>query len=207
MLSKTDQSGKRDDERAPPRVDNRRELLMSAAARLFAKHGYAGTSVRDIAAAVGMLPGSMYYHFKSKEELLLTVHAEGVAHIYGAVQARLVTAGDEPWERLRAASVAHLTAVLDGSHYSMIMTPEFHLGIENELRLQVVAQRDAYETLFKTLIDALPLPDGTNRAYLRLGIFGSLNWAMTWFRPGGDSAEKIAGEMIDLYRRKLDPSA
>lgn len=190
-----------------PRSDNRRELLLEAAARLFATQGYAGTSVRDIAAVVGMLPGSMYYHFKSKEELLLAVHAEGVAHILDAVNTALTRAGTDPWGRLKAASAAHLTALLDGSQYSMVVTPEFHRGIEEDLRAKIVAQRDAYETLFKSLIDDLPMPKGVSRSYLRLSLFGSLNWAMTWYRPGGASPARIAEEMVDLYRRQLDPSA
>ena len=50
---------------------NRRQALLDAAAKLFSTQGFVSTSVRDITAAVGMLPGSMYYHFKSKEELVL----------------------------------------------------------------------------------------------------------------------------------------
>jgi AcrR family transcriptional regulator len=97
-----------------PRSDNRREDLLDASARLFGAHGYASTSVRDIANAVGMLPGSLYYHFKSKEELLLAVHREGVDHINKAVQEALATAGEDPWDRLEAVSVAHRTALLSG---------------------------------------------------------------------------------------------
>ena len=64
-----------------PRQDNRRERLMDAAAELFSRRGYRATTVRDIAAAVGMLPGSVYYHFPSKGALLLAVYEEGVRRV------------------------------------------------------------------------------------------------------------------------------
>ncbi|MBB4212645.1 TetR family transcriptional regulator [Rhodothalassium salexigens DSM 2132] len=68
---------------------SRRQALLDAAANLFVAKGYAGTSIRDIAAAVDMLPGSVYYHFASKERLLLAVHREGVAHFTAEVEAAL----------------------------------------------------------------------------------------------------------------------
>ncbi|WP_201154875.1 TetR/AcrR family transcriptional regulator [Rhodothalassium salexigens] len=68
---------------------SRRQALLDAAASLFVAKGYAGTSIRDIAAAVDMLPGSVYYHFASKEQLLMAVHREGVAHFTAEVEAAL----------------------------------------------------------------------------------------------------------------------
>jgi AcrR family transcriptional regulator len=61
-----------------PRSDNRLPLILDEAARLFREKGYAATSMRDIANAVDMLPGSLYYHFSAKEDLLVAVYEEGV---------------------------------------------------------------------------------------------------------------------------------
>ena len=79
------------------RGENRREALLDAAAAMFAAKGYDGTSIRDIAGAVGMLPGSLYYHFKSKEELLLAVYRKGVARFEAAIDAALGETAAEPW--------------------------------------------------------------------------------------------------------------
>ena len=68
-----------------PRQDNRRQAILDAAAKLFARRGYHATSMRDMASATGMLPGSVYYHFDSKEALLLAVYAEGVQRIAAPV--------------------------------------------------------------------------------------------------------------------------
>src|SRR5512139_3144151 len=75
--------------RAGRSTDSRRPALLDAAARLFAERGFAGTSMRDIAASVGMLSGSIYYHFPSKQALLMAVHEESVRHTVRAVDAAM----------------------------------------------------------------------------------------------------------------------
>lgn len=70
-----------------PRQDNRRAQLLDAAAHLFSERGFHATSMRDIAKAVGMLSGSIYYHFESKEEMLLAVYEEGKRRIADEVDA------------------------------------------------------------------------------------------------------------------------
>src|ERR1700704_6731641 len=84
-----------------------RTRLLAVSARLFAKGGFEATSMRDIAGKAGMLAGSMYYHFPSKNDLIAAVYAAGVAEIGTAVDA--ATARPRaPWPRLEAACVAHL---------------------------------------------------------------------------------------------------
>ena len=67
--------------RNPRRNHNRSKQVLDAAAELFSSQGFHLTSMRDIAAQAKMLPGSIYYHFASKEELLLTAYEEGVKRI------------------------------------------------------------------------------------------------------------------------------
>src|SRR2546425_9665565 len=93
-----------------PRQDNRRAQLLDAAARLFRERGFHATSMRDIAKAVDMLSGSIYYHFNSKQEMLLAVYAEGARRIGELVDAAVARETD-PWKRLEAASAAHLNAL------------------------------------------------------------------------------------------------
>src|ERR1700761_1525411 len=81
-----------------------RAKLLSVSARLFAKGGFEATSMRDIAARAGMLAGSMYYHFPSKNDLIAAVYEAGVAEIGAAVDGALAKARG-PWLRLEAACV------------------------------------------------------------------------------------------------------
>ena len=184
--------------------DSRRQELLEAAARRFATKGYDGTSIRDIAKGVGMLPGSIYYHFKSKEELLVAVHERGVLQVMEAVRGAVKKAGDDPWDRITAAAEAHLEALLGENAFSPVVTPQFTRSFDEPLRSTLIAQRDVYESYFVTLVKQLPLPKGTNRRLFRLALLGSLNWTLTWYRPGGKKPATLARQMIDLYRQPLD---
>jgi TetR/AcrR family transcriptional regulator, cholesterol catabolism regulator len=185
-----------------PRQDNRRQQLLDVAARLFRERGYHVTSMRDIAREVGMLSGSIYYHFPSKEEMLLAVYEEGLRHIAERVDAA-VAGQRTPWERLEAGCTAHLEALLELSDYTQVMIrvlpPEGGKVAERLLEL-----RDRYEARFRDLIDALALPEHADRRYLRLLLMGGLNWSHVWYHPGGDTPAIIAHRMIDLLRQRLD---
>ena len=80
-----------------PRVDNRLPMLLDEAARLFGSQGFAGTSIRDIVRRVDMLPGSLYYHFAAKEDLLAAVYEEGVRRISERVAAAIKDQVDTPF--------------------------------------------------------------------------------------------------------------
>ena len=101
-------------------VDSRLPQILDAAARLFCTQGYQGTTVRDIARSVGMLPGSLYCHFATKDDLLAAVHVRGVDRICAAVEAGVARC-TEPWARLEAACVAHLEAILRDDDYARVV--------------------------------------------------------------------------------------
>ncbi|MEE8197169.1 MAG: TetR/AcrR family transcriptional regulator [Acidiferrobacterales bacterium] len=179
-----------------PRQDNRRQQLLGTAARLFRQHGYHATSMRDIASAVGMLPGSIYYHFASKDELLVTVYREGVSRIAERLDAA-VAGKKEPWQQLEAACIAHLQTVLDHSDYAQVVIrvlPDDAPAV----RVRLAALRDQYEERFKDLVAALDLPAYVDRHYLRLLLLGALNWSQVWYRRGGDSPRTIAKRFLQV---------
>ena len=188
--------------RGPVRADNR-PVILDAAARLFREKGYAVTSMRDIAAAVGMLAGSLYYHFASKDELLVAVYGEGVRRISAAVDAAL--ARDlPPWPRLEAACAAHLCALLEDSDYAQVVI-RVRPDDAPAAAARLVALRDQYESLFAQALDKLPLAPRTDRRSLRLMLLGALNWSQTWYRSGHDAPEAIARQFVGLLRRQLEP--
>jgi AcrR family transcriptional regulator len=188
---------------APPSVrgrrnNNRSEQLLNAAAELFSSQGFHVTSMRDIAAKAEMLPGSIYYHFPSKEELLLAVYEEGVRRIAQDVDSAIAGRSD-PWERLESACIAHLETLLARSHYAQLLIrirPEEVPAIAD-----VLAQlRDDYEARFRSLVDDLDLPMEVSRSYLRLMLLGAMNWAQIWYQPNGHSPRKIAQQFVQLVK-------
>jgi AcrR family transcriptional regulator len=194
-------------ERAPPaaaakRASSRLPRLLDEAARAFAQRGFTAATVREIVEPVGMLPGSLYCHFATKEALLTAVYKEGVERIGAAVDAAVAPL-DEPWQRLEAACVAHLTSLLDQTAYSQVVIrvrPSDAPAAEAEL----IALRDSYEKRFARLVGALPLARPTDRSMLRLMLVGALNWSQTWYRAGrGRTPEKIARRFVGLLKASL----
>jgi len=184
-----------------PRADNRLPLILGAAAKHFRARGFEGTSVRDIVRDVDMLPGSLYYHFAAKEDLLAAVYAEGVRRISARV-AGTIERLDAPWARLEAACVAHLEAILQDDDYAQVVI-RVRPGDAPVAGTRLVGLRDDYEAQFAKLISKLPLPRGTDRRTLRLMLLGALNWSQTWYRPGRDTPRTIARRFVALLKQPL----
>ncbi|MDP6709309.1 MAG: TetR/AcrR family transcriptional regulator [Alphaproteobacteria bacterium] len=180
------------------RQNNRRQEVLDAAAACFAGRGYRATTMREIAAQAGMLPGSIYYHFPSKEELLLAVYEEGVRRIEAVIDGA-VAAVEGPWARLEAACAAHLEAILDESDYARVIIrvlPED----AGEAAAALVALRDRYEGRFRALFQAVPLAAGADRGALRLLLIGAMNWSQVWYRPGREPPAALARTFVRALR-------
>lgn len=189
-----------------PHVDSRLPQLLDEAARLFRTRGFEGTSMRDIAKAVGMLPGSLYCHFTTKEALLVAVYIKGVEQISGAVQSA-VDKQKDPWDRLEAACIAHLEAILHDDDYAQVVVRvrPADVAVVNQ---SLADLRNQYEALFGGLIAELPLSRATDRRVLRLMLMGAMNWSQVWYRPGGRfNPRSIARKFIALLRQGQEVTA
>ena len=187
-------------------VDSRLPKVLDQAAKLFRTQGFEGTSVRDIARAVGMLPGSLYCHFATKEELLAAVYLKGVEQISAAVQTAVQLHAD-PWERLQGACVAHLESILQDDDYAQVVirVRPADVALVNQ---NLIDLRNRYEQLFIDLIKALPLRKGTDRRAFRLLLIGALNSSQTWYRPSGKYKPRaIAHQFIALLRQGQEEKA
>lgn len=189
------------------RSDNRREMVLDKAAELFCQRGYDATSLRDIAAATGMQPGSMYYHFASKDDILLAVYTEGVGRLLVKVREAVdLHAASDPWDRLEAACCAHLHAMLHGDTYVQVVSYEFPHRRAQSTRDLLVPQRDTYEKIFRDLIADLPLKPGVDRKYLRLTLLGAMAWTLMWYHPGPQSPKSIGKRIMKLMRAAAQPA-
>ena len=183
---------------AAQRTNNRVIPLLDAAASQFAAKGYRETTIRDIAKAVDMLPGSVYYHFASKQALLLAVYEEGVSRIGSRLDKALAGESDA-WQRLRKATEAHLETILDQSDYASVMIrvlPHHVPDLESDL----IELRSKYEDRFVELVAALPLQEHVDRRLLRLMLLGASNWAQIWYRTDSTPVQDIATAFIDFLR-------
>jgi len=179
----------------------RRRQVLTVASELFAKKGFEATSIRDIATAAGMMSGSLYYHFASKEDLYVAVQDASISKIYNAVASAIET-NAAPWERLEAAAIAHVEAMLDRSGFRVLVTPLFPPGLDRKVRDALVAQRDRFERMMEKLIADLPLPDSIDRRIFQRHYLGAINWIPVWYDYDGPAAPAdIVRQFIATLRR------
>lgn len=181
------------------RAHNRLQQVLDEAARVFAQRGFAAASVREIVQPIGMQPGSLYYHFPTKEDLLVAVYREGVRRLIARVdQAAGLQRG--PWRRLEAACVAHLESLLDRTDYSQVVI-RVRPGDATSVAGELVELRNAYEQRFVRLVADLPLGSTNRRSELRLMLMGALNWSQEWYREDGRlQPAQIARRFVELLK-------
>ncbi len=163
---------------------NQRSLILCKAAFLFRQNGYERTTVREIAKALNLTSGSLFYHYASKEDLLVAVMEEGVRDVHDAVE-RGVAGETRLPERMLAMLRCHLTALLGTNFHALsVMFYEWRSLSQSSLE-RVKKMRDAYEALWASPIDeaaALGLVD-SDTLLVRHTVLGALNWTSQWYRP------------------------
>jgi len=183
-----------------PKDDNsaRRVELLEVAAKLFSKGGYDSVGMRDIADRAGILPGSLYYHFKSKQEIYIAVHRAALARSAQRITAAIENV-TEPWARLEAAIAAQLEGQLDPGSITWPMIND-KSALTGDMRKVLVQDRDAFEAQYKQLIADLPLPARLDRSVLRLNLLATLNSVTTWYQPGKLTPRQIAAQIVGIIR-------
>lgn len=182
---------------------NRRTDLVRAAARLFREKGFERTTVRDIANAVGMQSGSIFYYFKSKEEILLVVMEEGLLLALQDQETALQGVSTAR-EKLRALMRAHLKTLLErGSDFIPVLLYEWK-SLSEESQARIVNLRDRYEQSWnetlQTLKDEGAIP--TSVRITRLFVFGALNWTAQWYDPNLRlDIDGVADRALELFVR------
>jgi AcrR family transcriptional regulator len=191
-------------------MSTRREELTQVAARLFAERGYHGTSLADVAEAVGIQKASLYHHIESKEDLLWGVAWAGAEAFQRALDE---VPDDAPaTEKIRLALRAHLRVVAAQLDAATVFTREWR-ALEGERRERFVAERRRYEERIRELFRA-----GVERGELRTDLdlnaaallfLSAANWAYTWLRPDGDTdalADRFFAVLLDGMRGYSTPT-
>jgi TetR/AcrR family transcriptional regulator, cholesterol catabolism regulator len=176
----------------------RRELMLRAAARLFGEQGYHATTMRQIADATGLLPGSLYAHITGKEELLYEIVRDaGQAFLRALDDASAGPASPE--ERFRRALRAHVQVITDHQDSARVFHHEWR-ALTGPHRAEIVRLRDRYERRWDELLG--DLPGIADPKIGRLLVLSAANWIYTWYEPGGGLppariADRFAGLLLD----------
>ena len=183
---------------APPSKLGDQGDVLSNAARLFREKGFERTSLKEIAEACNMLPGSLYYRYNSKEALLVELMRRGVDLVTAEVESAYASS-DDPVERLRLCINAHLRALLVDSDAVYVLLFEWR-ALGPEAREEIIELRDQYESLWaeilETMIEQGVIRKNVDGRLLRLIGLGALNWVATWFDPNGAHSLDTIGDLI-----------
>jgi AcrR family transcriptional regulator len=190
---------------------NRRQALISAAAQLFHRKGYDATSTREIAALVGMQPGSPFYHFGNKQDLLLAVMVEGMKQASQRQETARAGLADDlpPHEQLRALIRNQFDVLLGpDSDFIPVMLYEWR-SLSAEQRQTITQIKDDYEAAWTPVLQALHA-NGQLQAPVqlaRLMIFGALNWSVQWYQAPTQTSAKRASKAALQTPRNSPPRA
>ena len=192
--------------------DNRRGELVRAAAQLFREKGFEGTTIRDIAGAVGMQSGSPFYHFANKHELLMAVMEEGLRLGLDRTRAVLDAPGLDAVERFRRLVRTQYGILHDtGSDFIPVMLYDWR-SLPAAYRRRIVALKDRYDALWQATLDALHAEGrlGADARIARLMILGAINFSATWYRArprgrAGVDLDTLAAETSALFLREAPP--
>ena len=187
----------------------RRQELSREAARLFAERGFHGTSMGDLAEALGVQKGSLYSLTGSKQELLFDTMREGARAFHAALDA--VPEDAAAAERVRVALRGHLRVVSDQLDVATVFTREWRY-LEGEHRDEIVGERRRYEerwrALFREGVESGDLRTDLDSATATLLVLSAANWAYTWLAPGRDTdelADRFTAILVDGIRGYASP--
>ena len=165
--------------------DKKRLGILSRSARLFAQHGFTGTSITMIADACGVSKALMYHYYDSKDDVLFDVLSDHLKHLVAVVEASANSSAD-PRERLIAISTALLEAYrgADAEHQVQISSLKLLPPVQQETIKEM--ERRLVRIVSDAIADALPAVAKKHDVLLPLtmSLFGMLNWHYLWFRDG-----------------------
>jgi AcrR family transcriptional regulator len=180
-------------------ADRRIEILKSAAAA-FRRRGYHGASVDEIASALEMTKGNLYYYFENKEEILYACHdysLDVLLALIAEVQSEPSTAPDEKLRKLILAFIHTMLDELQGTALTLDLQ-----ALSPALLKRIIAKRDRFDRGLREIIQ-----QGIDQQLFRAGdpkmigfaMMGAVNWITKWFDPEGPMTSEEIGQRFADY--------
>jgi AcrR family transcriptional regulator len=181
----------------PPRLDARRAQICRTAAQIFRDRGFDGTSVSDVARALGLTKAGLYHYFDSKEALLFEIMTFGLDRVRDEVVVPVAAVSD-PEERLRQMMVRHACIATRGqgavAHLGdeiRSLPPPARKQIEQRMRIYFDLVRDT----LAELKEAGRLRD-VDLTVATFSLIGMILWLPRWFRQDGRLTQAEVAEQI-----------
>ena len=185
-----------------PDYDKRREAIVAAAAALYARRGFTGASIADLAQACGSSKSLIYHYFPSKDDILYEVMAAHLDALVDAADDAMQEGGAR--ERLETLTLAFMRLYVGAQDSHKVLLNELD-NLPPERRAEVGAKQRRIIAVVETLIREIRPDLDPSTLPLAMLFFGMINWTHTWFRPGGKiGAEAIAEMAVDLMLGGLE---
>ena len=182
------------------RYDSQRELILSQAAQLFARQGYSGTSMNQVAAACGISKPALYHYVRDKQQLAATIAQEHVARLEAVVR-EVESLALDPEQRLRELVLRFVSEYAVAQHAHRVLTEDVRfLDAEDRARV-LAAERRVLAAFAAALAAARPgVAAAAMDKPLAMLLFGMINWMFTWIKPDGRfSYDDMAPVVCDLF--------
>ena len=191
----------------------RRRAIEDVASDLFREHGYAGTSIRDIARALSVQGASLYAHVTSKEDVLWAIVDRAATRFEAAADLAERDAAerrpDDPAEALAALVRAHVAVLTADVDEAGVFVNEWR-ALGPVRRAEILDRRDAYQRRFRSHVEAgiaIGAFAMTDPAIAASTILSAVNGVAAWYDPDGRlPAGRIADHLVDLCMRMLEAS-
>jgi AcrR family transcriptional regulator len=181
--------------------DHRRDRLLAAAARVFARQGYDGTSMRDLAKASEMSLAGMYYYVRGKEDLLFQIQKACFDEVSRGASAALASV--HGGEARLAAFVRHHVGFFASHMPEMKVLAHEAESLSGELLEEIRRMKRQYVDLLVGLVAALDGAGADQRSRRHVAaytLFGMMNWIYTWYDPAGPvSVTELADIITQLF--------
>jgi AcrR family transcriptional regulator len=181
---------------------SRRDELLELAASMFAERGLRATTVRDIADSAGILSGSLYHHFSSKEQMVDEVLHGFLDWLFGRYQ-EIVDTEPNPLERFKGLFMASFDAI-EHRHAQVVIYQDEAKRLSSQPRFSYVEELNQKQR--KMWVDVLN--QGIEEGYFRPDINVDLvyrfirdtTWvSVRWYRPGGPlTAEQVGQQYLAI---------
>lgn len=166
----------------------RRDQVLSVAARLFSERGYRGTSMQHLAESLGILRGSIYAHIASKEDLLFEIVDRGADRFITRME-EVIASEVSPEVKLQKAIEAHVTTVAEHLEASTVFLNDWKF-LSPERRDEIQAKRDLYEELIREIVEEGiewgVFDESLDAKFASLLVLSAVNWIYQWFDPTGE---------------------
>jgi len=180
--------------------ESARGRLLVKAAHLFKMKGYERTTVRDLANEVGIQSGSIFHHFKTKEEILKAVMEEAIRYNTERMK-RALANSQAAKEKLLELIKCELTSITGFTGEAMSVLVYEWRSLSEESQAHILSLRDIYEQLWLDVLDQAK-EEGLIKGdtfILRRFLTGALSWTTTWFdERGGMSLDDLAEQALLL---------